>query len=115
MNDSGWVYIMSNRRHGTLYVGVTSDLMGRVYEHRRGLTKGFTSKYDLTKLVWHERHPNIVLAIQREKALKRYPRQWKINLIEALNPEWADLYERSYDLDNPYRPHPAVPAHGDYL
>ena len=115
MNHSGWCYMMSNRRHGTLYIGVTSDLQGRAYGHRTGLTEGFTKRYGLTRLVWHERHPNIVLAIRREKALKRYPRQWKIDLVEALNPEWDDLYGVAYETDSPYIPHSSTPARADYL
>ena len=111
---SGWVYMMSNRRYGTLYIGVTSDLEQRVLEHREGRQKGFVSRYALRTLVWHERHPNIVLAIQREKALKRYPREWKLNLVDALNREWDDLFDPEYKLDNPYRPHPNTQMRESY-
>ena len=114
-SHSGWVYMMSERHHGTLYIGVTSDLQGRAYEHRAGLIEGFTSRYGLTRLVWYERHPNIVLAIQREKSLKRYKRTWKVQLVDAFNPNWDDLYERAYSLDNPYRPHPSTLTYADYV
>jgi putative endonuclease len=90
---SGYVYIMASRKNGTLYIGVTSDLERRVYEHREGLTKGFTSQYGCTRLVWYEEHLSISTAIQREKSLKRWYRAWKITLIEQLNPGWRDLYE----------------------
>ena len=90
---AGYVYIMTNQKHGTLYIGVTSDLDRRIYEHREAITPGFTSKYGCKRLVWYEAHDSIGTAIQREKSLKRWYRQWKIELIEAMNPEWRDLYE----------------------
>ena len=86
------VYILASRKHGTLYVGVTSDLVQRVSQHRAGTHDGFTKRYDVTRLVWHERHDSIVDAIHREKRVKRYLRQWKINLIEQDNPNWDDLF-----------------------
>ena len=86
------VYIMASQKNGTLYTGVTSDLAHRAFEHRTGATKGFTSKYNVKRLVWHRVHDSIVEAIAEEKRIKKYPRQWKINLIEAMNPEWYDLY-----------------------
>jgi len=86
------VYMMSNRRHGTLYIGVTNNLPRRVWEHREGLIEGFTKKYGLKRLVWYEEHRSVSDAIQRETNLKRYKRDWKINLIERENPEWEDLY-----------------------
>ncbi|MCO6179908.1 GIY-YIG nuclease family protein [Ciceribacter sp. RN22] len=89
---AGFVYIMTNHKHGTLYIGVTSDLERRIYEHREELVKGFTSTYGLKRLVWYEEHQSIGSAIQREKSLKRWYRQWKIELIESLNPDWRDLY-----------------------
>jgi putative endonuclease len=98
---SGWVYIMASGRNGTIYIGVTSDLQGRAYEHRTSATPGFTSKYGCKFLVWHERHDNIVGAIAREKELKKWRRAWKIHLIEGFNPEWNDLYENCYETDNP--------------
>jgi putative endonuclease len=89
--SEGFLYIMSNRPNGVLYVGVTSDLSRRVYEHREGIVKGFTSRYGLTRLVYYETYSMVVDAIQREKNIKHWPRQWKINLIERMNPEWRDL------------------------
>ncbi|MBP0617668.1 GIY-YIG nuclease family protein [Jiella mangrovi] len=100
----GWVYIMASRRNGTLYVGVTSDLNRRVLEHREGDLKGFTARYGCKTLVWHERHHDIESAIQRETSIKRYQRAWKLRLIEELNPQWSDLFERFSDEDNPFRP-----------
>ena len=90
----GWVYIMTNRLDGTLYVGVTSDLARRVWEHREGLVEGFTKKYGLKRLVYAERHDEIEDAIQRETSIKRWSRAWKINLIVKDNPDWDDLYDR---------------------
>jgi len=88
-----YVYIVASGRNGTLYVGVTSDLSRRVWEHKQGLTPGFTSKYDVVRLVWYEDYPDISDAILREKRLKRWRRAWKLRLIEATNPQWLDLYE----------------------
>jgi len=90
---SGYVYIVASQKRGTLYIGVTSNLEQRIYEHREGLTKGFTSRYGCTRLVWYEEHISIGTAIRREKSLKRWYRDWKIKLIEDFNPEWRDLYE----------------------
>ncbi len=98
---SGWVYIMASARNGTIYVGVTSDLQGRTHDHKAGATPGFTSKYGCKDLVWYERFDNIVEAIKREKELKKYRRSWKLELIEAFNPLWLDLYESCYEEDNP--------------
>ena len=94
VSRDGWiaVYIMTNRRHGTLYIGVTSDLVRRVDEHRQGTIEGFTRRYGLKRLVWYELHETMSMAIQREKSLKRYARDWKCNLIERLNPDWSDLF-----------------------
>ena len=103
---TGYVYMMSDKPRGVIYIGVTSDLKGRVFEHKSEVRKGFTSTYEVKVLVWFEIHPNIVLAIRREKSLKRYLRKWKINLIEGLNPTWLDLYERIDEIDNSYMPHP---------
>lgn len=86
------VYIVADRMRGTLYIGVTSDLIRRVWEHREGVLPGFTKRYGLKRLVWHESFEDMSNAIQREKSLKRWPRQWKINLIERENPHWDDLY-----------------------
>ncbi|MEM6382970.1 MAG: GIY-YIG nuclease family protein [Pseudomonadota bacterium] len=90
---SGTVYIMASKPFGTLYIGVTNDIRRRAFEHREGLVEGFTRIYDCTLLVWYEQHATIEAAIQREKSLKRYPRQWKLNLIGEMNPDWTDLYE----------------------
>ena len=89
----GWVYIMTNHANGVLYVGVTSDLARRAFEHREGLIKGFTKRYELKRLVYFERYDDIRDAIQRESNLKHWPRAWKIRLIHDTNPEWRDLYE----------------------
>jgi len=86
------VYMMANRRHGTLYIGVTSRLASRLAQHREGRVEGFTKKYNVKRLVWYKPHERMTFAIQGEKSLKRYPREWKINLIERDNPDWNDLY-----------------------
>jgi len=85
------VYMMANEPNGTLYIGVTSDLETRVNQHRSGELGGFTKRHGLHRLVWYEQHESIVVAIQREKSLKKYKRDWKINLIERENPQWEDL------------------------
>ena len=87
-----YVYILANRRHGVLYVGVTNDLMRRVAEHREHLAAGFTSKHDVTRLVWFESHDSIEAAITREKQIKKWKRAWKIELFRDLNPNWDDLF-----------------------
>ncbi len=84
--------MMASQKNGTLYVGVTSDLARRVYEHRTNAFKGFTSKYGVKRLVWYRVHDSIIEAITDEKRLKKYHRQWKINLTEEMNPDWFDLY-----------------------
>lgn len=86
------VYMMANRKNGTIYTGVTSDLIRRVSEHREGVQEGFTKKWGCTRLVWYELHAEIGWAIQREKSIKSYRRANKINLINALNPDWNDLW-----------------------
>ncbi|MBD8894159.1 GIY-YIG nuclease family protein [Roseibium litorale] len=111
---SGFVYMMSDKPRGVIYTGVTSDLPKRIWEHREGIRKGFTSKYKARNLVWFESHPSIVLAIQREKSLKRYRRDWKIELIEGLNPTWIDLYERMDEIENAYQPHRNTRKWDDY-
>ena len=87
------VYIMASQRNGTLYVGVTSDLLKRVWEHKSDFVEGFTRKYGVHALVWYEVHEEMASAISREKALKEWRRNWKLELIEVMNPEWRDLYE----------------------
>jgi putative endonuclease len=89
----GWVYIMTNRPNGTLYVGVTSDLARRAHEHRSGAVDGFTRQYGLTRLVYAEPHDDIREAIRREKAIKSWRRAWKVRLILGANPGWSDLYD----------------------
>ncbi|MEC5293747.1 GIY-YIG nuclease family protein [Aurantimonas sp. C2-6-R+9] len=93
---AGHVYIMANRRNGTLYAGVTSDLAQRVFEHKNGLTPGFASRHGCRRLVWYEEHFDIRDAITREKTIKRWPRRWKIELIEVMNPDWNELYRGSW-------------------
>ena len=88
------VYIMASGRNGTIYTGMTTDLARRAYEHRERARAGFTRRYGATRLVWYERFELIGAAVQREHTIKGYRRSWKLNLIEAENPEWADLYER---------------------
>ncbi|MFE8070344.1 GIY-YIG nuclease family protein [Marinobacteraceae bacterium S3BR75-40.1] len=87
------VYILSNQRNGTLYTGVTSSPIQRIWQHRTHLVPGFTHRHDVTRLVYFERHENMEEAILREKRIKKWRRQWKINLIERFNPQWADLWE----------------------
>ena len=88
----GYVYILASEQNGTLYVGVTSDLVKRVWQHRAGETGGFTARYDVKRLVYFEAHKSIDAAIAREKAIKKWRRVWKLELIEADNPNWHDLY-----------------------
>lgn len=88
-----FVYILASKRNGTLYIGVTSDLIRRIYEHKNKLVPGFTSKYDVAKLVHFEEFSDIESAIYREKQLKKWNRKWKLALIEKVNPNWEDLYE----------------------
>lgn len=93
MERSFYVYVMANKRNGTIYIGVTNDLARRAHEHREGVVKGFTSRYGLKTLVYYECFNSILSAIQRETSLKRWPRKWKLELIETRNPRWHDLYE----------------------
>jgi len=90
----GWIYMMTNRPNGTLYVGVTADLRRRVWEHREGAADSFTKRYELKRLVYQERHEDIRVAIQREKNIKHWPRTCKVRLILAGNPGWANLYDQ---------------------
>ena len=89
----GWIYILTNCPNGTLYIGVTSNLIQRVWQHREGVVPGFTKRYGLKRLVYFEAYDDISVAIQREKNVKHWPRTWKVRLILASNPEWRDLYE----------------------
>jgi len=87
-----FVYILTNKPRGTLYVGITSNLVRRIYEHREGLMPGFTKRYGLKKLVYFERYDDPNSAIQREKNVKHWSRAWKLDLITGANPQWRDLY-----------------------
>ena len=87
-----YVYILANRKNGTLYIGVTNDVVKRVYEHKNNLVEGFTKKYGVHTLVYYEQHDNPDNAIAREKRMKKWRRAWKIELIETDNPDWKDLY-----------------------
>ena len=87
-----YVYIVTNRRYGTLYAGVTGDLIARVEQHRSGVVDGFTKEHGLRRLVWYECHDDILEAITREKRIKRWRRDWKVNLIQSVNPRWDDLF-----------------------
>jgi putative endonuclease len=95
------VYIVANKRNGTLYLGVTGDLIQRAHQHRAGLIEGFSRRYGCKHLVWFEQHSEISAAIGREKVLKKWRRAWKLALIEKANPQWRDLYE---DFINPPPP-----------
>ena len=87
------VYILANGKHGTLYIGVTSDLVARTHRHREGLIKGFTNRYGISRLIYYELYEDMRSAIARERQLKKWNRDWKINLIEGANPNWVDLAE----------------------
>ena len=87
------VYILANKRNGTLYVGVTSNLIKRIWQHKNGVVKGFTERYSVHQLVWYELHETMESAIRKEKMLKNWKRVWKLELIERSNPNWQDLYE----------------------
>ena len=93
MQKTYWVYILASRRNGTLYVGITNDLARRVWEHREGLVPGFTKRYSVKMLVYAEAFEDVNAAIHREKRLKKWKRQWKIDLIQSRNLEWIDLAE----------------------
>ena len=93
MNKQYYVYILANKKNGTLYVGVTSDLVKRIYEHKEGVVEGFKKKYGLKLLVYYEIYYDIKEAILREKRIKKWERRWKINLIQKENPDWQDLYK----------------------
>ncbi|WLI90620.1 GIY-YIG nuclease family protein [Massilia sp. R2A-15] len=93
MARTGYVYILASSRYGTLYTGVTSNLAGRMWQHRNHLVEGFTSTYEVSKLVWYEVHEEIYQAITREKQIKAWKRTWKINMVHAFNPQWRDLFD----------------------
>jgi len=94
MIEAAYVYIMANRPYGTLYVGVTSDLVKRIGQHKEGFVAGFTKRHELHRLVWYEQHDSMIEAIAREKRIKRWHRDWKVKLIQSMNPCWDDLYEQ---------------------
>ena len=89
-----WVYLLASAPNGTLYLGVTSNLVQRIWQHKNKVFEGFSAQYDIDKLVWYEQHHNAESAIAREKHIKKWNRAWKIELIQQANPEWQDLYER---------------------
>jgi putative endonuclease len=93
MNKQPAVYILANKRNGTLYVGVTSDLVKRIWEHKNNIVEGFTKDYNVHQLVWYELHESMESAIIREKRLEDWKRAWKLELIEGKNPDWLGLYD----------------------
>jgi putative endonuclease len=93
MDKASYVYILASETYGTLYVGVTSDLLKRIAEHRLGMADGFTRKHGVKRLVWYEVYCDVTVAITREKRIKKWNRDWKINLIQTMNPNWKDLYQ----------------------
>ena len=100
------VYILASQRNGTLYIGVTSDLIKRIWEHREGMADGFTKQYKVKTLVWYEQHATMETAISREKAMKKWRRDWKLKTIEQFNPNWLDLWPQI----NGQATFPVVPA-----
>ena len=109
MKKEYFVSILASKPYGTLYIGVTNDLLKRIYEHKNKLVKGFTEKYNIDRLVYYDSSISIQAAIAREKQLKRWKRQWKINLIEEFNPEWQDLYQ---NLLTGHKPNGSLPSQG---
>ncbi|AUD79607.1 endonuclease [Kangiella profundi] len=93
MDKQFYVYVMASKKNGTLYIGITSNLVKRVWEHKNNAVEGFTKKYEVHQLVYYEQHESSYSAIQREKRLKEWKRKWKLDLIEGMNPEWKDLYD----------------------
>jgi putative endonuclease len=93
MEKPSYVYLLANGPYGTLYVGVTSDLVKRIWQHREGFVGGFTKAHGTTRLVWYEVHADILEAIRREKLIKKWHRDWKVNLVQGMNPAWRDLYD----------------------
>jgi putative endonuclease len=97
------VYMLASKKNGTLYIGVTSNLIQRVFQHKNNITQGFTQKYNVKTLVWYEQHPSMESAIIREKRLKEWKRAWKIKLIEEMNVNWLDLYPSILGVDSSLR------------
>ncbi len=93
MEKQPCVYILANKRNGTLYVGVTSNILKRIWEHKNNVVEGFTNRYGIHMLVWFEPHESMETAISREKIIKEWKRKWKLELIERSNPQWQDLYD----------------------
>ena len=93
MKSGGWVYILSNKKMGTLYVGSTSDLVGRIWQHKHHEIPGFTSRYNVNKLVYYEWHDKLENMVKRERQIKEWKRAWKLSLVIELNPDWKDLYD----------------------
>ena len=93
MDKNYYIYILASKKNGTLYIGISNDLLKRVWQHKNKQQEGFTKKYDVDKLVYYEIFNDSINAITREKRLKKYSRKWKMNLIEKHNPEWKDLYD----------------------
>lgn len=92
MTKQPYVYMLASKKKGTLYIGVTSNLVQRIWQHREGVVEGFTEKYDVKVLVWFEQHETMESAITREKKMKKWNRDWKIKVIERENPQWEDLW-----------------------
>ncbi len=92
MNKQPCVYLLASDRNGTLYIGVTSNLVARNWQHREHVVEGFTSRYGVTRLVWYELHDTMDSAIQREKRIKKWNREWKVRLVDEMNPSWRDLW-----------------------
>lgn len=92
MDKQPAIYILASERNGTLYTGVTSNLIGRTWQHREHVAEGFTTRYRIAILVWYEIHPTMISAITREKQIKKWRRAWKLNLIQSINPRWTDLW-----------------------
>ena len=93
MKEIFYVYMLASKRNGTLYIGMTSDLMKRMWQHKEGMADGFTKQYSVHNLVWYEQHETSESAIKRERSMKEWQRAWKVQLIEESNPEWHDLYK----------------------
>lgn len=93
MQKQYYAYLITNKPYGTLYVGVTSNLVQRIFQHRNDFVEGFSKQHDLHRLVWFEVHGDVMAAIAREKQIKKWRRDWKINLIQKTNPQWNDLYD----------------------
>ena len=102
------VYLLASNRNGTLYIGVTSNLIARVWQHREHVAEGFTAKYDVTRLVWYEQHETMESAILREKRLKKWRRAWKVELVESANPSWRDLWPDILGLEPTSSPRPEL-------